>query len=308
VSGGRLPALPALAAAAVLVAAAITAQVQRDRAFRTDKPAEQILYLQSPEVAKRLTLSYDLLAADVYWIRALQHFGGNRKQSDQERDYALLYPLLDMATGLDPYYNIAYRFGAIFLSEPKPGGPGRPDLAEKLLLKGLQAQPTKWQYMQDIGFVHFWAMRDYKGAAEWFERGSKLPNAAWFLKPLAATTLAAGGHRQASRTLFTVLAESGESEWIRKDATRRLRQLDAMDALDQLRGLLAAYRQRGGAMPVTWESLVRAGYLRAVPVDPDGFPYALGPYSGDVGLADQSTLAPLPHEPPRVDVKRTATP
>ena len=294
---GRLSALPALAAAAVLGAAAMAAQIQRDRSFHTDKPMEQVLYLQSPEVARRLALSYDLLAADVYWIRALQVFGSARKTTPQDRDYSLLYPMLDMATGLDPYYNIAYRFGAIFLSEPKPGGPGRPDLAEKLLLKGLQAQPTKWQYMQDIGFVHFWAMHDYKGAAAWFEKGSRIPGAAWFLKPLAAVTLAQGGHRAASRTLFRALAESGESDWIRKDAARRLRQLDAMDALDALRGILGRYRERGGAMPVTWEKLVRAGYLRAVPVDPDGFVYSLGPWSGDVGLGDGSTLAPLPKEP-----------
>ena len=294
---GRLSALPALAAAVVLGAAAVAAQIQRDRSFHTDKPMEQVLYLQSPEVARRLALSYDLLAADVYWLRALQVFGSARKTTPQDRDYSLLYPMLDMATGLDPYYNIAYRFGAIFLSEPKPGGPGRPDLAEKLLLKGLQAQPTKWQYMQDIGFVHFWAMHDYKGAAAWFEKGSRIPGAAWFLKPLAAVTLAQGGHRAASRTLFRALAESGESDWIRKDAARRLRQLDAMDALDALRGILGRYRERGGAMPVTWETLVRAGYLRAVPVDPDGFVYSLGPWSGDVGLGDGSTLAPLPKEP-----------
>jgi hypothetical protein len=302
---GRLPILPALVAAAVLAGGAIAAQVQRDRVYKTDKPAEQVLYLQSPEVARRLALSYDLLAADVYWIRALQHFGNSRKQTEQERNYELLYPLLDMATGLDPYYNIAYRFGAIFLSEPKPGGPGRPDLAEKLLLKGLQAQPTKWQYMQDIGFVHFWALRDSKGAAEWFERGSKLPGAAWFLKPLAASTLAAGGHREASRTLFRVLAESGENDWIRKDAARRLRQLDAMDTLDQLRAVIATYRQRGGQMPVTWETVARAGYLRGIPVDPDGFVYKLGPYTGDVSLGEGSTLLPLPAEPPHGQVNRT---
>ena len=98
---GRLSALPALAAAAVLGAAAVGAQIQRDRSFRTDKPAEQVIYLQSPEVARRLALSYDLLAADVYWIRELQVFGSARKLTDQERDYSLLYPMLDMATGLE---------------------------------------------------------------------------------------------------------------------------------------------------------------------------------------------------------------
>ena len=43
--------------------------------------------------------------------------------------YQLLYPLLDHATTLDPYFTIAYRFGAIFLSDAlsrwgRPAGPG----------------------------------------------------------------------------------------------------------------------------------------------------------------------------------------
>ena len=59
-------------------------------------------------------------------------------------------------------------------------------------------------------------------------------------------------------------------------------------------------------MPVTWESLARAGYLRGIPVDPDGFVYSLGPWSGDVGLGDGSTLAPLPKEPPPSSVAPAA--
>ena len=151
--------------------------------------------------------------------------------------------------------------------------------------------------MQDIGFVHFWAMQDYKGAAEWFERGSTVPGAAWFLKPLAAVTLAQGGQRSASRTLFQAIVESAENDWMRKDAQRRLRQLDAMDAMDQLRQIVRVYRDRGGATPVTWEALVRAGYLRAIPTDPDGTVFSLGPWSGDVSLGEGSPLAPLPDGP-----------
>jgi hypothetical protein len=297
---GGLSAPRVLIAAAVLAAAALATQIQRDRVFHTDRPTAKVLYLQAPEVARRLALSYDLLAADVYWIRALQVFGSARKETEQDRNFELLYPMLDMATGLDPHFNIAYRFGGIFLSEPKPAGPGRPDLAVTLLQKGLRADPNKWQYMQDIGFVHFWAMQDFKGAAEWFERGSRIPGAAWFLKPLAATTLAQGGHRSASRTLFTAIAESGESEWMRKDAQRRLRQLDTMDEMDELRRIVGVYRARGGPTPVTWNAMVRAGYLRTIPTDADGFVYTLGPWSGDVSLGEGSSLAPLPEEPPHV--------
>jgi hypothetical protein len=298
VTAGRLPAAPVLLAAGLLLAAAIVVQMRRDRAYGTDVPATQVLYVQSPEVARRMVLSYDMVAADIYWIRAIQHFGGARRSSEKEPTYDLLYPLLDMATGLDPYFNIAYRFGAIFLSQDKPLGPGRPDLAEKLLLKGLKASPTKWEYMHDIGFVHYWARHDYQTAAEWFERGSKLPGAAWFLKPLAAVVLAEGGERNTSRLLFRFLAESGESEWVRKDAARRLRQLDAMDATDALRQIVARYRARGGAAPITWPDLVRAGALRAIPTDPDGFVYTLDPSTGDVQLAATSTLRPLPDESP----------
>ena len=52
-------------------------------------------------------------------------------------EYDLLYPLLDLTTTLDPLFNIAYRFGAIFLAEAYPAGAGRPDLAVALLEKGI---------------------------------------------------------------------------------------------------------------------------------------------------------------------------
>ncbi len=293
-----LPALPALGLAALLLALSVPLQLVRDRAYGTDQPVEQILYVQSPEVLKRLVLSFDGLVADIYWMRALQHFGGTRQARASTRKYELLYPLLDLTTSLDPYFTVAYRFGSIFLAEPPPGGPGRPDQAIALLEKGLRASPHKWQYMQDIGFVHYWSRYDYGAAAEWFEKASRQPGAPWFLKPLAATTLAQGGHRGASRVLFEAIAASADNDWMRQDALRRLRQLDAMDAMEQLRSIVGIYRARGGGAPFSWERLVAAGYLRGIPRDPDGFVFDLGQWSGAVSLGEGSTLAPLPDEPP----------
>jgi tetratricopeptide (TPR) repeat protein len=287
-------ALPVLIA---LMAAGVWLQRERDRRFRTDRPAEQLLYVRSPDVVKRLALSYDALAADVYWIRALQHFGGTRRSEAAVRRYELLYPLLDMATSLDPYFNIAYRFGAVFLAEPAPGGPGRPDQAIRLLEKGLQAMPDKWQYMQDAGFVHYWSMKDYTKAAAWFRRAADVPGAPAWLQPLAAVTLAQGGNRTASRLLFRSIAESSEERWLREDARWRLRQLDALDALDALDHVVSAYRARGGTAPFTWPRLVQAGWLRAVPHDPDGFPFVIDPLTGLTDLHARSTLRPLPVEP-----------
>lgn len=53
-------------------------------------------------------------------------------------------------TTLDPRFDAAYRFGAIFLAEPYPDGAGRPDPAVKLLKKGVRARPERWQYPPSV--------------------------------------------------------------------------------------------------------------------------------------------------------------
>jgi hypothetical protein len=239
-----------------------------------------LLYVRSPEAMKRLALSYDSLVADLYWIRAVQHYGGTKLSTDPNKAYDLLYPLLDLTTSLDPRLNVAYYYGAIFLAEPFPGGPGRPDLAIALLQKGLQAQPEKWEFAQEIGFINYWWVQDYAQAAAWFRRASELPNAPSWLTALAATTLAQGGSRASSRVLWEQIGRTAEDDWFRGEARRRLLQLDAMDQLDQLNAAL------------------RAGVLRGLPADPTGVPYRLE--SDRVTVDPRSSLYPLPTEPVRL--------
>ena len=286
-------------AAAACLAAAVglhAAQDARVSAPVVDRP--DLLYVRSPAAMRRAALGYHGFAADVYWIRALQHFGRERlAPPGHARTYALLYPLLDLTTSLDPYFSIAYRFGAIFLGEPYPGGPGRPDLAVALLQKGLAEQPQKWQYMQDLGFVYYWHMRDWQTAASWFQRASDVPGAPSWLRPLAAVTLAEGGHRSASRTLWQQLAQSEEA-WLRDSAGLRLRQLDAMDAIDALESRIARYRDGHPNEPLTWPGLVAARVVPGGPVDSSGVPLVLDPSSGRVTVAPESKLFPLPGQKP----------
>jgi tetratricopeptide (TPR) repeat protein len=252
--------------------------------------------VRSAESMRRMVLSYDALAADVYWIRALQHFGGQRLA---EKRYDLLYPLLDLATSLDPRFNIAYRFGSLFLAEPRPGGPGRPDLAIALLKKGIKENPARWQYYQDAGFVYYFRYKDFEKAAEWFKRGSEIAGAPWFLKSLAANTLAKGEDRAASRLLYQTIIETADNDFMKNDALRRLRQLDTMEDMDMLREIVRRYRERvPGGQPVTWQTLVAARILRFVPQDRDGFDLVLDPVTGDIRLDAESSLFPLPTETP----------
>ena len=304
--------LAGVAVVAILIALAASLQRLREERYPSPPVAEATLYLRSGAAARRLAVGYSALAADLYWIRAVQYYGdlklrlarsAARDGSDQSTvhsEYELLYPLLDLTTTLDPRFNIAYRFGSIFLAEPYPGGAGRPDLAIALLEKGLREKPDKWEYMQDIGFVHYWWEQDYRAAAEWFKKASEVPGAPWFLRSLAATTLAEGGDRQSSRIMWEAIRQSAEIEWLRGDAERRLRQLDAADLIDALQQRIDATRPTTGTL-TDWQSLVRAGVLRGVPADPTGTPLVIDA-EGRVGLSTQSPLYPLRKESQRVIV------
>ena len=280
-------------AACLCLALAIAIQFGRDRAYpRTDPETQKLLYVRSPEALDRMALGFDALLADVYWIRAIQHYGGNRLDRGTVRRYELLDPLLDIATTLDPYFNIAYRFGAIFLSEAPPGGPGRADHAVALLRKGIAAQPTKWQYYHDIAFVHYWSLRDAVTAAEWFRRAAEQPGAPNWLMPVAAAMLSQGNDRASSRFLWQQILDA-DQEWLRRRAQHALMQLDALDQIDQLERITAQVELTPGD-EYSWPLLVRSGRLRGIPLDPSGTPYVIDSFTGDVTVSKESILFPLP--------------
>jgi len=291
----------ALLAAGLVSAAAYMAHLREAR-YPLREVDDETLYITSGAAARRLSFGFNALAADLYWIRAIQYYGGLKLRTTDAAsgapagvrrtpDYKLLYPLLDLTTSLDPDFTIAYRFGAIFLAEPVPRGAGRPDLAVALLEKGLKARPDKWEYMQDIGFVHYWWTHDYKSASEWFARAAAAPGGPWFLRSMAATTLAVGRDRQSSRLLWESIRQSADNDWLRNDAERRLLQLRAMDEIDALQQRVDRFTNGTGVPPADWAA------LRAIkaPPDPTGTPYQLE--HGRVKLSTRSPLFPLPDEP-----------
>lgn len=283
-----------LAGALAALAAAVALQVARDRAYpREEREIERILYVRSTEAMRRIVLSYDALAADVYWIRAIQHYGGDRLRRTElgPRKYELLHPLLEMTTSLDPYFTIAYRFGAIFLSEAYPGGPGRPDQAIALLRKAIAVQPDKWSYYYDAGFVHYFYTQDYAAAADWFRRAARRPGAPEWLEPLAAMMLTHANDRAAARFLWQQLLKSDE-EWLRRVAARRLAQLDALDRIDLLEARIRAAVPKPGMY--SWLDLIRRGVLPGIPVDPANTPFDIDPVTGDITVSASSPLYPMP--------------
>jgi hypothetical protein len=280
-----------------LIALSVGIQVVRDSGWKPYEPATPMLWLPSADLVKRLSLGFENLVADTYWMRAVVYYGSER-QNTTNKSFDLLYPLLELTTALDPRFQVAYRFGAIFLAEAYPSGPGRPDQSIALLKRGIENDESRWQYMEDIGFIYYWWLQDYKAAAQWFDRAGDQKNAPTWLKPLAATTLAQGGDRESSRFLWKQLLSTADVDWLKNNAKHRLVQLDAMDVIDTLTAIVDAYAKRAGRIPANWQELVTGGRLPGIPLDPTGTPFVIDS-TGRVTLSEGSSLWPLPTNTPR---------
>jgi tetratricopeptide (TPR) repeat protein len=242
---------------------------------RTGATLEDVLYVSSPKLVKRLGLGYEGMMADIYWTRAVQYFGSRHVRNASQ--YHQLAPLLTITTALDPHLIAAYEFGANFLSPKPPGGAGMPDEAVKLIEYGIRNNPDNWHLYYDLGFIYYMDMKDYPHAAEAFERGSKVPNAHPFLKILAANMAQHAGETQMARALWTTTLETTQEKQVKGNAIAHLRALQVDDDVTALEELVAKYRRATGRNPTSLSELVNAHLLRGVPADPTGRPYKLTP-------------------------------
>jgi hypothetical protein len=250
---------------------------------------EEVLYLWSGDQVKRLLPGFESVAADVYWLRTVQYFGGQRLFAPDKR-FELLRPLIEITTTLDPRMEIAYRYGAIFLSESPPLGAGRPREGIEVLEQGARAQPASWRLRQDLGFFHFVFLNDAEAAAKVLVEAAQIPGAAFWLRPMAADLLAKGGDRESSRRMWRQMFEQAEEGIIRENARLRLSILDSLDMRDQLAAAVAEFERRNGRRPAQLDELVAAGVWKGPLVDSGGVRFSYDPGTGRLSISEQSPM------------------
>ncbi len=248
------------------------------------------LVLRSPKLIQRMSLEYAPLVGAMYWTRAVQYYG--EKHRLHKENLEELWPLLDIATTLDPNLIAAYRFGSTFLSDAPPRGAGDPDHAVELLRRGLQANPDFWRLYQDMGNVYYFDKKDYPRAAKAFEEGSKNPQAPIWMKVMAAKIAADGESLETSYFLWREVFQTAQDPQIKKNAELHLRLVKVDLDLRQLNLLADEYERRTGRRATKMSELVLAGLLPRMPGDPDGYPYVLG----EGGKAELNLNSPMLEE------------
>lgn len=263
------------------------------------KLEQEVLYL-NPTSVKRLSLGFNGIAADVYWMRSLQYVGNNILSLPADStvnnlgqlDLKLLAPLLDTAVTLDPQFMAPYQYAATILPEVDV------QAAIRLIRKGIDANPSSWRLYNHLGYI-YWQQKNFEAASEAYGRGAELPGAPAWMAAMKARTLTQGGSRYTAREIYTRMYEEASDELVKEMARTRLMELDSLDERDGLRTLLQGYKSVSGRCPETWRemaNLLRAAKVRAdssgAPLDPSDTPYVLVQGKCEVNL-DRNSKVPL---------------
>ncbi|MGB7291419.1 MAG: hypothetical protein WBD99_04520 [Thermodesulfobacteriota bacterium] len=254
----------------LLIVASVPFQRKIDNIRGKFRSIEETLYFSSSAL-RRISLGYDDLLADIYWLRALQYFGGTRFD---DADSGHLYKYFDILTDLDPKFVNAYRFGGTFLAEPPPFGLGDVANGMKLFDKGRRNNPDNFRIPLEQGFVYYLNLKDYKKASELFGEASDKPGLSdlrrAYLKGMTASALAKGGNRDLSRRIWEYIYKDTPVEGRKNFALLNIRELDTMHMEDSLTTALREYLKRYDRFPSSVGELKNSGLVKQIPEEPFG--------------------------------------
>lgn len=266
--------------------------------------AEEPLYLNGSAM-KRLTLAFNGVAADWYWMRSLQYVGrkivhhedthgGNFDLNDLSTlGLRLLPSMLKVTATLDPQFMEPYYYGAVILPQVDDSE------AISLLNQGIAANPEQWRLYQHLGYI-YWQRRDYEKASEVYGAGAKVSGAPAWMAAMSARMKAEGGSRGSAREMYRHLYEASNDEAVKEMVTKQIMRLDSLDEQDLIRRALTDYAAgQHGRCASSWREVaatLRASRLRidantGAPLDPSDTPYRLTKNGCDVDLDESSKIS-----------------
>lgn len=236
-------------------------------------------YIPSSEYLKVVSLGQRNFWADLVFIWSIQYFD---RYGDSVRD-TYLFHTYQVITDLDPRFHEAYVFGNLFLSLD-----GRFDLIYELTDKGLGLNPRNWLLAWDAGTYAFFQQKNYTQALKYFRIAAERNPSDPRLKDLVANAYKYRGDYEDSLRYWRELKadhekdETEQGRFLVFAADRNIFDLTTKIDLRSIKAAVEAYRSGRGSLPLNLEILVRQGFLKTLPSDPDGKPYLYDPTTGEV--------------------------
>lgn len=238
--------------------------------YPPEQAVETFQYLPSPTFLKGAALAFDEVLADYLWIQALGYFGGHY-QTDKE--YPWLAQLIDAATTLDPYFQDPYEFGGVIFGYIL----NDMERSNAIFTKGMeqvsQQHPRYWYFPFYTAFNYMYYKGDYATAARYLEQAAQFPQRPDYLPLLVARLYANTENPAVAIPFLEEMKERAATPELRDELDKRIKTVLVKEHLLVLNQAKDRFHQTQGRDPHDLQELVRAGMLKALPVEPFGGQY-----------------------------------
>ena len=224
--------------------------------------------LPSIQALQLVSLNYNNLAADYYWLRSISHFGTAKMH---QLNYPNLGPFLERVVHLDPYFESGYFLAGTALTI---GGREQLDKAIEILKFGRDYCPNDFRIPYLLGFIQYFYERDYAEAAKSLGQAAQPPGCPRHIGKFATRLAAESAHPEIGLALVTQLLETITDENLREVYLERRTLLQLEVGLKQLHHYIQIYETINDKKPEHLQDLIGPGLLRQVPAkDPLGGEY-----------------------------------
>lgn len=202
------------AAAAFVIARVTLRRVPHPHAL------EELSYYPSGAHLEPATLGHAESAADLAWLRAVQYYGGHRSTDNR---FVRMEHVFDILTTLAPHFIPAYVFGSFALEQEGGDFPA----AERLMLKGLRANPRSGELAFEAGFLYFVrpGARDFRSAARYFGQAARQADAPPEAARFAAFAEQQSGDVGVAYELWQQVARTSPNHYLREMAQQQMKRI-----------------------------------------------------------------------------------
>jgi tetratricopeptide (TPR) repeat protein len=230
--------------------------------------AAELSYLPKGEYLKVAVLGYRQLAADLIWLKVVQHFGDPKTTQD---GYRWTYHAVSVLTDLDPKFAYAYQATGTMLGV----WAARHEESIAILSKGMRHNPDVWQLPFYIGYVYYYELHNVKEAAKYLRLASGLSGAPTYLPKLAARMSVEAGDPEAALEFLQRLYEQLSDERLRSNLLQRMREVATERDIRFLEEGVRRYHAKYHKRPKQLTDLVTGRIISQLPVEPLGGVYEL---------------------------------
>ncbi len=229
-------------------------------------PNGEVGVLPDGQVLHVLSLGFERVVADLFWIRTIYYIGD---ENASVAKWPAAERLSDLVTDVDPHFDSAYVVMASVLGQLRSD----PDAAIRVLEKGT-ANSDYWRIHFLLGFQYFLEKHDYARGAECLQRAFDLGGPA-YLQFLITRLYSSAGDPNTAMQFIAARLQTEEQPPVRELLEKRYVALWINRDLHAIDTAIESYKAKHKRAPKDVRELVRTGFLESLPRDPKGGEYAI---------------------------------